>query len=556
MKILNIIFLNLIFVVALSAQCFDADASIWVDTWTSCEESANPKAEYGNGHWIQYNFGSVRKLSNSWVWNTNDPARLNQGFNQVQIDYSSDGVNWTNYGEMTFPMAAGDAVYGGFPGPILVDIEAQYVLVTALSNHGHSSCSGIAEIKFNLLPDGAVGSPPEDDEEEEEEEECAAIEEFYIEDVTETEAYIAWEYEGEEEVSFNFEYGTDDAEWTSITVEEAEIFLENLTPFTTYEFTITIECEGELLSSEVGEFTTGEGEEDDGEEEGECCIPEEVIIDEVTAYETYLYWECEEEIEGEMLFIFEIREEGGDWVIVETEEYDIFIDEQLEPNTTYEVRVGVECEGEMNYSAISSFTTLEDDEEDEFECGQIEDIWLEDITETEAFIEWEGHENYDFYLVRYQIKGEDDWEEVETDEPEIFLEDLEQGYEYELSIGVLCEDKIVWSEFFYFYTIPDVLPTTNISNVISEKQKMLKLYPNPTNGKFAFDYQTDAKDILNYSITDLTGRVLARNVTKIKNGLNTVLIDLSNFPDGVYYLNTLTLDQRTRISKKVVKVMR
>jgi len=550
MKFLNIIFLNLLFAVSLSAQCFDADADIWVDTWTSCEESANPKTEYGSGHWIQYNFGSVRKLSNSWVWNTNDPARLNQGFNQVQIDYSSDGVNWTNYGEMTFPIGTGTAIYGGFPGPILIDIEAQYVLITALSNHGHTTCSGIAEIKFNLLPDGAVGSPPEDDEEEEE---CAAIETFNIEEVTETEAYISWDYEGEEEVSFNFEYGTDDDDWTSIIVEEPEIFLENLSPNTSYEFTVTIECDGELLTSEVNEFFTREEQEDDDDdnEEGECCIPEEVIIEDISAYEAYFYWECEEE--GELFFIFEIREEDGTWVSIETEEYELFIDEQLEPNTNYDVRVGVECEGELNYSTISVFTTLE---EEEFECGKIEDIWLEDITETEAFIEWEGHESYDFYLVSYQIEGENDWEEIETVEPEIFLEDLEQGFEYELSVGVLCENKIVWSELFYFYTIPDVLSTTNVSNVVSKKQQMLKLYPNPTNGKFAFDYQTDAKDILNYSISDLAGKVLARNVTELKSGLNTVFIDLSNFPDGVYYLNTLTLDQRTRICKKVVKVLR
>ena len=235
MKLLNIIFINLLFAASLCGQCFDADASIWLNTWTSCEENANPKAEYGNGHWIQYDFGSVRKLSNSWVWNTNDLTRLNQGFNQVQIDYSNDGINWTNFGEMNFPIGTGEAIYGGFAGPVLVGIEAQYILVTALSNHGHATCSGIAEIKFNLLPDGTVGTPPE-----QEDGDCAAIETLNVEEVTETEAFITWEYEGEEEVSFNFEYRNDEADWTSIIVDETEIFLEDLTPFSTYEFTVSI----------------------------------------------------------------------------------------------------------------------------------------------------------------------------------------------------------------------------------------------------------------------------------------------------------------------------
>ena len=149
-----ILLFSIILINQSNAQCFDADASIWLDTWASCETAPNPKSEYGNTHWIQYDFGSVRKLSKTWVWNSNDPSKLNQGFNLVQIDHSTDGQNWTNWGEMNFPKAAGDTVYGGFSGPDLVGIEAQYVLVTVMSNHGDPTCAGIAEIKFNLLPDG------------------------------------------------------------------------------------------------------------------------------------------------------------------------------------------------------------------------------------------------------------------------------------------------------------------------------------------------------------------------------------------------------------------
>ena len=97
----------------------------------------------------------------------------------VKIDYSEDGQNWTALGTMNFPKAKGEAVYGGFSGPDLSNLKAQYVLLTAISNHGDASCAGIAEIKFNLLPEAGTAIPTtneesDDDDEEEEEEENAA----------------------------------------------------------------------------------------------------------------------------------------------------------------------------------------------------------------------------------------------------------------------------------------------------------------------------------------------------------------------------------------------
>ena len=87
----------------------------------------------------------MRNLSKTWVWNTNDPDKVDQGFKTVRIDYSEDGENWTNWGEMTFPKAQGEAVYGGFAGPDLQNVKAQYVLLTAISNYGDATCAGCGQ---------------------------------------------------------------------------------------------------------------------------------------------------------------------------------------------------------------------------------------------------------------------------------------------------------------------------------------------------------------------------------------------------------------------------
>ena len=133
-------------------DCFEADASIWKNTWSSCSKSMNPNSDHGNSHWIMYNLGEIRNMSKSWIWNCNDPDQLDRGFAVIEIDYSLDGSNWTNWGQFSCPKAEGHVIYSGFEGPDLQGIKCQFILLTVLSNHGNPNCSGIAEIKFNLFP--------------------------------------------------------------------------------------------------------------------------------------------------------------------------------------------------------------------------------------------------------------------------------------------------------------------------------------------------------------------------------------------------------------------
>ena len=67
-------------------------------------------------------------------------------------------------------------------------------------------------------------------------------------------------------------------------------------------------------------------------------------------------------------------------------------------------------------------------------------------------------------------------------------------------------------------------------------------------------YQSKTDDIFNFSIIGLNGKVFLKNVTKINKGENRITVDLSGFAPGTYLLEGLTLGDRKRISKKVVKV--
>ncbi len=121
------------------------------DSWLSCTEEINPNPVRGSGHWILYDFGYNYELSSMYVWNYNVAGHTNRGIKDVYIDYSSDGSTWTELAYTQFQEADGTNNYSGFYGPDFDGETARYVLITVISNWGDPSCSGLAEIRFDLI---------------------------------------------------------------------------------------------------------------------------------------------------------------------------------------------------------------------------------------------------------------------------------------------------------------------------------------------------------------------------------------------------------------------
>jgi hypothetical protein len=128
-------------------QCYpDRHSTNFFDGWVSCEAAPSPNPGRPASHFIMYDFGKVFKLGQMTIWNSNDPAHLDWGMRDVAIDYSADGENWYTAGDFTFGQASGLSTYEGEQGPFLGDIEARYLLITALTNYG-GSCYGLSEMK-------------------------------------------------------------------------------------------------------------------------------------------------------------------------------------------------------------------------------------------------------------------------------------------------------------------------------------------------------------------------------------------------------------------------
>jgi hypothetical protein len=106
--------------------------------------------------WIKFEFQSVQKLSEMWVWNSNESLELTfgLGFQNVTIEYSIDDVNYTKLGTMhEFTQATGTPDYEHNTTIDLSDIVAKYVKLTVNSNFKSLvEQFGLSEVRFFSIP--------------------------------------------------------------------------------------------------------------------------------------------------------------------------------------------------------------------------------------------------------------------------------------------------------------------------------------------------------------------------------------------------------------------
>ena len=148
MKNVIIAALFLLFSTGIDAQCFpDRHNTSEEESWLSCQLKESPNPERGNSHWIMYDFGDSYELGQSHFWNLNVPEKTNAGISTAMIDYSLDGVNWTEFGSFNLAEANASGFYEGEEGPDLGGIVAQFVLITITENFG-GECFGFSEMRI------------------------------------------------------------------------------------------------------------------------------------------------------------------------------------------------------------------------------------------------------------------------------------------------------------------------------------------------------------------------------------------------------------------------
>ena len=100
------------------------------------------------------------------------------------------------------------------------------------------------------------------------------------------------------------------------------------------------------------------------------------------------------------------------------------------------------------------------------------------------------------------------------------------------------------SNFFDIYT-------TVYSPV--EKKLEMDIYPNPTKSETVITYYLAEESVVSIDIFDITGRIANSLVKQVQpKGNKQVVLNLSSFPEGIYFLR-LNTDNGT-VTKKIIKV--
>ncbi len=106
--------------------------------------------------WIQYEFDGVYKLSEMWVWNSNQLVEsfLGFGVKDVVVEYSLDGATWTQVQNVPqFTKATGNATYTANTSIDMGGAVAQFVRLTISSNWGGMAPqTGLSEVRFFYVP--------------------------------------------------------------------------------------------------------------------------------------------------------------------------------------------------------------------------------------------------------------------------------------------------------------------------------------------------------------------------------------------------------------------
>ncbi len=147
-KVLTLIVALYSYSILISQAYPDRHSTSKTDAWISCEKTLSPHSQRGEGHWIMYDLGHNYGLTTTQIWNLNTPNYDGAGIQDMVIDYSIDGITWREFGNFRLEQGRLSGFYEGQIGPDFGGLIMRYLLITAISNHGHNECFGLGELKF------------------------------------------------------------------------------------------------------------------------------------------------------------------------------------------------------------------------------------------------------------------------------------------------------------------------------------------------------------------------------------------------------------------------
>ncbi len=201
----------------------------------------------------------------------------------------------------------------------------------------------------------------------------------------------------------------------------------------------------------------------------------------------------------------------------------------LEPETSYEVRelvyIGSTLWGTSQTDTITTgkvdFTLIADN-------GTSMEIGWSD------FSPWAGN-----YTLQYSRLAANNWvNSANTTNTSSIISPLLTNTDYYVRLNVFIGTTLWGSSKEYHF----VRTVKNSFAEISE-QSGLSVYPNPFVEQINLEISTLSASTVNWIIYDMTGREVLSGNESVASGNNTLAIDATSLPQGVYMLNTMLNDE-------------
>ena len=144
---------------------------------------------------------------------------------------------------------------------------------------------------------------------------------------------------------------------------------------------------------------------------------------------------------------------------------------------------------------------------------------------------------------------------IELSDGPIWIEGIgsEDGLFQTISPGVsgitqcLCmsfNDTIFWNRYGFNYELGSCADYMTVEDQFNDLK--LTVYPNPSSGVFTVEPESEMIKLVDFSISDVAGKQIMNKSISMSNRFE---IDLSNYPNGAYFL---TISSEGNVSQKIL----
>lgn len=266
-----------------------------------------------------------------------------------------------------------------------------------------------------------------------------------------------------------------------------------------------------------------------------CETPSNIQLTIISGNVVKLDWD---DVSGAVRYRIYFRPEGGNWIerLTGGAESYRFIN-GLTPNEKYEFKIKSLCTIENSaWSGIYLANTPSE------VCDLPMNVEVVSVTSFQATLNWTPNAGDIKYKFRYK-KESSNWNEVTTNLPGVYLTWLSPNTPYKYSIKTKCTNSWTqWSNNDSFKTLRR--PFSGFRKVNVDETTAIAIYPNPAKNMLYIEQNIGSSEL---QLQDINGQILKT----ISSNASYIELPIDQYPNGVYFLRTISEDGKTILNKFV-----